>query len=146
MVRGINLKVPFENNQTAGGVFKQNRLTSQSVADDMLTLLTTKRGSRVMRSKIYSPIYDYLHENIDDLAVSNLKKDIKQKINEFMFEVDVLEIRITPSFDENMMKINILFTTKSLFNAPQSVTVNVPVPPGSLTFFSPNPTDNLETI
>jgi phage baseplate assembly protein W len=115
MLKGINFKLPFAES-IEGGVFDVNKLTSQALTDDLLSLLTTRKGNRVMRSNIYSPIYDYINEPIDDVTVDNLQRDISIKINEFLPQIEVFEIRITPFEDENTLQIKILFTVKNYFN------------------------------
>jgi phage baseplate assembly protein W len=123
MLKGINFKLPFAES-IEGGVFDVNKLTSQALTDDLLSLLTTRKGNRVMRSNIYSPIYDYINEPIDDVTVDNLQRDISIKINEFLPQIEVFEIRITPFEDENTLQIKILFTVKNYFNVKQSLVLN----------------------
>jgi len=123
MLRGINFKLPFAES-IEGGVFDVNKLTSEALTDDLLSLLTTRKGNRVMRSNIYSPIYDYINEPIDDVTVDNLQRDISIKINEFLPQIEVFEIRITPFEDENTLQIKILFTVKNYFNVKQSLVLN----------------------
>lgn len=123
MLKGINFKLPFTES-IEGGVFDVNKLTSQALTDDLLSLLTTRKGNRVMRSNIYSPIYDYINEPIDDITIDNLQRDISIKINEFLPQIEVFEIRITPFEDENTLQIKILFTVKNYFNVKQSLVLN----------------------
>lgn len=123
MLKGINFKLPFSES-IEGGVFDVNKLTSQALTDDLLSLLTTRKGNRVMRSNIYSPIYDYINEPIDDITIDNLQRDISIKINEFLPQIEVFEIRITPFEDESLLQIKILFTVKNYFNVKQSLVLN----------------------
>jgi phage baseplate assembly protein W len=123
MLKGINFKLPFSES-IEGGVFDVNKLTSQALTDDLLSLLTTRKGNRVMRSNIYSPIYDYINEPIDDVTIDNLQRDISIKINEFLPQIEVFEIRIAPFEDENTLQIKILFTVKNYFNVKQSLVLN----------------------
>lgn len=124
MITGINIKLPFEESD-AGGVFNVNKTTGQALTDDLLCLMTTRRGNRVMRNRIYSPIYDYLNEPIDEITIQNLSKDIEDKIQEFLPQIDVYETRITPYEDQNILEIKILFTVKSFYNIKQSLVINV---------------------
>lgn len=132
MLKGINFKLPFSES-IEGGVFDVNKLTSQALTDDLLSLLTTRRGNRVMRSNIYSPIYDYINEQIDDITIDNLQRDISIKINEFLPQIEVFEIRITPFEDENLLQIKILFTVKNYFNVKQSLVLNFALENNSIT-------------
>jgi hypothetical protein len=78
-----------------------------------------------MRNRIYSPIYDYINEPIDDITIENLRRDIEQKIQEFLPQIDVYETRITPYEDQNILEIKILFTVKSFYNIKQSLVLNI---------------------
>lgn len=78
-----------------------------------------------MRNRIYSPIYDYLNEPIDEITIENLSRDIEQKIQEFLPQIDVYETRITPYEDQNILEIKILFTVKSFYNIKQSLVINM---------------------
>jgi phage baseplate assembly protein W len=124
MITGINIKLPFEESES-GGVFNVNKTTGQALTDDLLCLMTTRRGNRVMRNRIYSPIYDYIDEPIDDITIENLTRDIEQKIQEFLPQIDVYETRITPYEDQNILEIKILFTVKSFYNIKQSLVLNI---------------------
>lgn len=124
--------MPFSES-VEGGVFDVNKLTSQALTDDLLSLLTTRKGNRVMRSNIYSPIYDYINEPIDDITIDNLQRDISIKINEFLPQIEVFEIRITPFEDENLLQIKILFTVKNYFNVKQSLVLNFALENNSIT-------------
>lgn len=124
MITGINIKLPFEESDS-GGVFNVNKTTGQALTDDLLCLMTTRRGNRVMRNRIYSPVYDYLNEPIDEITIENLSRDIEQKIQEFLPQIDVYETRITPYEDQNILEIKILFTVKNFYNIKQSLVINV---------------------
>jgi phage baseplate assembly protein W len=132
MAKSINIRLPFENS-TDGGVFATNRITAQALTDDLLSLMTAKKGSRVMRSGIYSPIFDYLNEQIDDPTKQNLSRDIKKKVAEYLPQIDVLDVRIDLSDqDENILNVKILFTSKSIYNITQSLVVSVPLNQGTV--------------
>lgn len=124
MITGINIKLPFEESDS-GGVFNVNKTTGQALTDDLLCLMTTRRGNRVMRNRIYSPVYDYINEPIDEITIENLSRDIEQKIQEFLPQIDVYETRITPYEDQNILEIKILFTVKNFYNIKQSLVINV---------------------
>lgn len=131
MAKSINLKLPFQS-VTTGGIFGSNQTTGQALTDDLLSLMTTKRGNRVMRSSVYSPIFDFINEPLDEITKSNLKKAIIKKINEFLPQIDVFEVRMELAPDENLLKITILFTSKTIYNIKQSLVISVPVENGTI--------------
>lgn len=131
MAKSINLRLPFQNT-TTGGVFESNQTTGQALTDDLLSLMTAKRGSRVMRSSVYSPIFDFINEPLDPTTKSNLQKAIVKKAKEFLPQIDVLEVRMESSEDENLLKIIILFTSKTIYNIKQTLIISVPINNGTL--------------
>ena len=131
MAKNINLKLPFIN-VSSGGIFGSNQTTGQALTDDLLSLMTTKRGSRVMRSTVYSPIFDFIDEPLDDVTKNNLQKAIIKKISEFLPQIDVFEVRMALSEDENLLKITILFSSKTIYNIKQTLVISVPINNGMI--------------
>jgi len=121
----INIKLPFQNTPY-GGVFDSNQDTAQALTDDLLCLLTTKRGARVMRSSYYSPIFDYLDEQIDSNTESDLKDDIQQQVKIFLPQIDILDVRMTDNPDENLISIKILFTSKLIYYIQKTLVITIP--------------------
>ena len=81
--QSINIKFPFAET-FEGGVFKSNITTENALKDDLISLLTTKKRQRVMRSNLYSPIFDYINDQLDSVLQQRLKDDIIQKVNQFI--------------------------------------------------------------
>ena len=123
--KSINLKLPFQSTYK-GGVFDYNTDTSQALSDDLLCLLTTKKGSRVMRSSYHSPIFDYIGEPIDATTDHQLTNDVQNKVKIFLPQIDVLQVRMTESPDENLISIRILFTSKLIYNIKKTLIITLP--------------------
>ena len=123
--KSINFKLPFQSTDK-GGVFDSNQDTAQALMDDLLCLLTTKRGSRVMRSKYYSPIFDYLEEPIDDTTENDLMSDIQNQVKIFLPQIDILQVRMSENPDENLISITILFTSKLIYFIQKSLVITLP--------------------
>lgn len=126
MAEGINIKFPFEET-LEGGVFAVNRTTANALKDDMIALLTTKRGNRVMRHRLFSPIFDYLHEPLDEIAQDGLRHDIRSKVEEFIPQVTIKKIKFNPRPDENILEITISFTIRELFGAEDTIVLAIPI-------------------
>ena len=126
MPEGINIKFPFENT-TEGGVFAMNKTTSDALRDDLLALLTLRRGQRPMQSRMYSPIYDYIFEPMDESIESELTDEIKDKVGEFIPQVEISKIIYNRKENENLLEINIKFTIAELFGAEQNIVLNIPI-------------------
>ena len=79
----ISIKFPFDRTQE-GGVFEVNKTTDEAIRTNLISLLTTKRGHRVMRPSLYSPIFDFIMEPWDDISEDDLRGQLETKIQEFM--------------------------------------------------------------
>ena len=123
--KSINIKLPFKNT-VRGGVFDSNEDTGQALTDDLLCLMTTKRGSRVMRSNYYSPIFDYLDEPIDSDTENNLKNAIQQQVKIFLPQIDILKVLITENPDQNLISIKIQFTSKLIYYINKTLVITIP--------------------
>jgi len=128
MARGINIKFPFKDT-VQGGVFDVNKTTNEALKDDLISLLTTKRGHRVMRNNLYSPVYDYLMEPLDDFSKKQLKLEIEEKVEEFIPQVTIENITFsedTSETDRNFLSIKIFFKIQSFYELKDSITLNIP--------------------
>lgn len=129
--QSINIKFPFSETFD-GGVFASNTTTESAIKSDLISLLTTKRRQRVMRSGLYSPIFDYLNEQLDSVLKDRLKADIIEKVGQFIPQIEIKGIKFTEKPDENMLGIQIVFSISSLFNTTQTVELNIPTPDMSM--------------
>lgn len=125
MTKGINIKFPFEET-TEGGVFATNKITELALSDDLVALLTLKRGQRPMQGNMYSPIYDYLHEPMDNITESELKTKIEEKVDEFLPQIVIKKIIFTQKNEESLLEIKIKFNIEETFGTEQTVNINVP--------------------
>jgi phage baseplate assembly protein W len=88
------------------------RVLSQQVDDrlirnDLLQLLLTAPGERVMRPDFGSPIRTYVFEQIDEVGISQLREGIKEAIAKFESRVNVTDVIIETSPDNNLLNIKV---------------------------------------
>lgn len=126
MARSINIRFPFRDSLD-GGVFETSKTSEVAYQSDLISLLTTKRGQRVMRSELYSPIYDYLMDPLDDISMSELKRDIEDKVRKFIPQVQVKKVKTTPNYESNSLEIKIYYTIKDYFNIEKTLNLNFPL-------------------
>ena len=125
--QSINIRFPVQETLD-GGIFQTNNTTERALRDDLVSLLTTKRRQRVMRSGLYSPIFDYLDEPMDDTLKDRLQEDIKEKVAEFIPQIEIKGIKFQEKPDENLLGIKIVFSISDLFQTTQTVELNIPTP------------------
>lgn len=125
MAKGINIKFPFKDSQR-GGLFDVNIITEDALKSNLISLLTTRRGQRVMRANLFSPIYDYIMEPIDNTTKRQLRMALEEKIDEFLPEIIVKDVVINENEEENLLIIKIIFTTSFSYGALDNITLTIP--------------------
>ncbi len=125
----ISIKFPFIETQE-GGVFKTNKTTVEAVQTNLISLLTTKRGHRVMNNSLYSPLWDYIFEPWDNISATRLKDELIEKIAEFITQVEVSDIKFDFDEQKNLLEVLIIYKILDLGGFQDSVSVVVPVESG----------------
>jgi phage baseplate assembly protein W len=126
----ISIKFPFKETQQ-GGVFLPNNTTLEAIQTNLIALLTMKRRHRVMNNNLYSPLWDYVFEPWDDISSATLKTELIEKINEYIPQVDVVDIQFTFTEETNLLEVKIIYKVKDLGNITDNVSVSIPVEPGT---------------
>ena len=125
MAKTINIKFPFKDTYD-GGVFASTITSETAYQSDLISLLTTKRGQRVMRSKLYSPIYDYLMEPLDDITQQELRRDIDAKVVEYIPQIEIKKIKFSPDYENNALGIKIIYIIKEFFSIEKTLDLSFP--------------------
>ena len=127
MARPISIKFPFQRTQD-GGVFDTNKTTDEAIRADLISLLTTKRGHRVMRPRLFSPIFDFLMEPWDEISDSELREQLLDKIDEFMEGlIEVKKIIFELQDDGNTLRVEIVYVLLQLGGVTDGVELFVPL-------------------
>jgi phage baseplate assembly protein W len=125
MATSINIKFPFKDTYD-GGVFESSITSEVAYQSDLISLLTTKKGQRVMRSKLYSPIYDYLMEPLDDISQQELRRDIDAKVKEYIPQIEIKKIKFDPDYENNLLGIKIVYIIIDFFSIEKTLDLSFP--------------------
>jgi len=126
----ISIKFPFKETQQ-GGVFMPNATSLEAIQTNLISLLTTKRRNRVMRTELFSPLFDYIFEPWDEISSAKLKSELIEKISLFIPEVEVTEILFNFIDEDNLLEVKIKYKAINLGDISNEVSVALPVEPGS---------------
>lgn len=121
----IGIKFPIGETQN-GGIIMDTKTTADAIKSNLIAFLFLKKRQRVMRSKLYSPLYDYIMEAWDETMKANLKLDLQNKLAENMPEISVNDIFFDFKEETNLLNIKIVYTIVSL-NMQDQVAVNIPI-------------------
>jgi phage baseplate assembly protein W len=114
----IGVALPFN----APGVFKSTYTTKDQVKSNLVNLLLTDIGERVMNPTFGCDLKRFIFEGITDENTSLIIESVTNSINIFVPEVTVTNITIIPNTDYNLIDINIDYVL-NISNTPDQVTV-----------------------
>jgi phage baseplate assembly protein W len=120
----IGIQFPIDRT-IDGGVFETTKTTERAIRTNLIFLLTTKRGHRVMRANLFSPLYDFIMENFDEISSDLMKEQLIEKIKEYIPQITVERI-INTFQDPNTVSVKIVYSINNLGGIQDQVTVVFP--------------------
>jgi len=114
----IGVSLPFN----APGVFNKTYSTKDQIKSNLVNLLLTDKGERIMNPEFGADIKKSLFDNITDSSIELLKLKIIDAISIFIPEVILGEISVVPDIDYNTLDITINYRL-AISNTPDQVTV-----------------------
>jgi len=120
----IGIKFPFSETNT-GGVFKTTSTSQDSVKSNLISLLTTKRGQRVMNHSFFSPLFDFIMEVWDEIAEENLREALIEKIDKFFHEIEIKKIVFVFTEETHVLETKIFYSIIELGGVSDSVSISV---------------------
>jgi phage baseplate assembly protein W len=112
----IGVSLPFK------GPFKSTYTTKDQIKSNLINLLLTNKGERVMNPNFGCNIKRQLFEAITNETEQKIINSIIEAVNTFIPEIQLLNIIITPNTDLNLM--NVIIDYKIIIsNTPGQVTI-----------------------
>jgi len=114
----IGVALPFD----APGVFKSTYTTKDQIKSNLVNLLLTDVGERVMNPTFGCDLKRFIFEGITESNISNLKESLANSIAVFVPEVSVTDIIVVPNTDFNTIDLTINYILR-ISQTPDQVTV-----------------------
>lgn len=131
---------PYPIVKTSGGFFKSKSGAAQ-IKSDLLILLLTYPGERVMLPEFGTPLQDLIFEPGDTTLINQARQMIIKAINRWepRVRIDTIEVKINPpsshlNKDDNLdekfaiLNIRILFNDPDVLTQLQELVLDVPLP------------------
>jgi phage baseplate assembly protein W len=112
----IGVSLPFSK------PFTSTYTTKDQIKSNLVNLLLTDVGERVMNPTFGCELKRFIFEGITDENTSLIIESVTNSINIFVPEVTVTNITIVPNTDYNLIDINIDYVL-NISNTPDQVTV-----------------------
>ena len=114
----IGVSLPFN----APGVFNKTYSTKDQIKSNLINLLLTDKGERIMNPEFGTDLRRSLFDNMTNLNSEILRLKIIDSINIFIPEIILGEIKIEPNFDSNILDVTINYRL-AISNIPDQITV-----------------------
>jgi phage baseplate assembly protein W len=114
----IGVALPFN----APGVFRSTYTTKDQIKSNLVNLLLTSTGERVMNPNFGTLLKRFLFEGITDNNLESLKDNLLNSISIYIPDITVTNIIITPNTDYNSIDLNIDYIV-NISQSPDQVTV-----------------------
>ena len=104
-----------------GSQWLSRQIDEKLVLRDLLQLLLTSPGQRIMRPDYGTEIRSYLFDPSDQIAVDTLRSGIQKAVETYERRVTVTDVVVTRGSDENILNIRVYGTYNlDRFTAPRS--------------------------
>jgi len=103
----IGIAVPFDD----PSVFKFNYSTKDQIKSNLINLLLTNKGERVMNPEYGTGILNSLFDPLNESTYNNIREKISMSVGTFMSkEISVKNIEFSPNEDGNTLYLTISYT------------------------------------
>jgi len=114
----IGVSLPFN----AKGVFNKTYSTKEQIKSNLINLLLTDKGERIMNPEFGADLRKSLFENMTSDSAELLKIKITDAINIFIPEVELGNIDVENDFDYNTLNVTVNYRLR-ISNDSDQVTV-----------------------
>lgn len=127
----IGVRFPFQETNE-GGVFRYTKSSDEAIRTNLISLLTTKKQQRVMNNNLYSPLYEQIFEEWDEISQDILDEKLKAVISKYITEITVEDIKYTFNETTYTLTVKVIYSIDYLQGVQSSVEVGVALQPNTL--------------
>jgi len=106
--KAIGVSIPFNG----GGVFKSTFSTKDQIKSNLINLLLTYKGERVLNPQFGADLPRLLFEPINNETLLKIENQIVTSVSTYIPEITITNIEITPDTDKNTIYVNIIYQLK----------------------------------
>ena len=112
----IGVSLPFNK------PFTSTYTTKDQIKSNLVNLLLTDIGERVMNPNFGCNLKRYLFENINDVNAERVKNAVLSSVGYYIPEITVTSIAVTPNTDYNSIDISVNYIL-NISQTPDEITV-----------------------
>ncbi len=120
---GLGLILPVQGGSV--GYFNTAFDAITQVKSNLINLILTRKGERVMLPSFGCNIHNFLFEEMTDDLVANVKGSIQEAVQLWMPFVSIDDIRIQNNERSHQVFVQVTFHLKTALNITDSITIAV---------------------
>lgn len=117
----LGITLPFQNGQS--GYFRQSYDVVTQVKSNLINLLMTKKGERIMQPSFGCDIHSIVFSNITEETHANVRGTIEEAIQIWLPYVAVDSVRVVRDDDKNLIYVAVVFSLTNNLNITDSITL-----------------------
>ena len=106
--KAIGIAIPFNG----GGVFKSTFSTKDQIKSNLINLLLTYKGERILNPEFGADLPRLLFEPINNETLVKIENQILTSVATYIPEITITNIEITPDTDSNTIYVNVIYKLK----------------------------------
>lgn len=106
--KAIGISLPFN----AEGVFKSTYATETQIKSNLINLLLTYKGERIMNPEFGADLPRLIFEQITPELYDKIQTQIINSVEQFIPEITLTNIEINPDEDNNSLYITVSYQSK----------------------------------
>jgi phage baseplate assembly protein W len=106
--RAVGISLPFNG----GGVFNKTYSTQDQVKSNLINLLLTYKGERILNPEFGADLPRLLFEPINNELIKKIQDQIINNVNIYVPEVILTNIEVTPDIDYNTLYVMVEYQLK----------------------------------
>jgi phage baseplate assembly protein W len=106
--RAVGISLPFNG----GGVFNKTYSTQDQVKSNLINLLLTYKGERILNPEFGADLPRLLFEPINNELIQKIQDQIINNVNIYVPEIILINIEVTPDIDHNTLYVMVEYQLK----------------------------------
>jgi|SRR5210317_335368 phage baseplate assembly protein W len=127
--RDSNIKVGirFPLDYSPDGFFYSTKTVLEQSKSNIINLLLTQKGERVMQPNFGSRLKELLFEQITPTTIDAIENEIRESISTQLPHIILNDVLVVPSNEKNMINVQIDYSTRLEPDTFDSITFNFEV-------------------
>jgi len=111
----VSIGLNFPIQRSDDGYFDKTFTSLEQVKANLVNLLATRKGERIMRPEFGTNLETLLFEQMTGDIETEITSEIETAVDQFLPQVNIEEVEIQENLEENAIAVNVTFNTVFTF-------------------------------